>query len=76
MSDFVVTMPMKEIARFCQRWRIRGLALFGSALRDDFGSESDLDILITFAPDAAWGLFDHTDATRVTNIVTTERGPH
>lgn len=48
-----------EIADFCRRWRIRELALFGSALRDDFGTDSDVDLLVTFAPDDAWSLLDH-----------------
>lgn len=56
---FVATIPMDEIAKFCQRWKIRELALFGSALRDDFRPDSDLDILVTFDADAEWGLFDH-----------------
>jgi len=59
MSKFSATIPMNEITKFCQRWKIRELALFGSALRDDFGPDSDLDILVTFAADAEWGLFDH-----------------
>lgn len=37
-----------EIAAFCQRWQIAELALFGSVLRDDFGPESDVDILVRF----------------------------
>jgi len=35
------------------------LALFGSALRDDFGADSDLDFLVTFAAGADWGLIEH-----------------
>jgi len=48
-----------DVADFCRRWRIRELALFGSALRDDFSDRSDLDLLVTFAPDADWSLLDH-----------------
>jgi predicted nucleotidyltransferase len=48
-----------EISDFCQRWRITEFALFGSVLRDDFDAESDLDILVAFAPDADWSLLDH-----------------
>lgn len=59
MKSIVSTIHTDEIAKFCQRWKIRELALFGSALRDDFGPDSDLDILVTFAPDAEWGLLDH-----------------
>jgi predicted nucleotidyltransferase len=54
-----IHLPQKEIADFCQRWQINELALFGSVLRDDFGPNSDLDILVTFAPEADWSLFDH-----------------
>ncbi len=46
------------LAAFCRKWRIRELSLFGSALRDDFGPESDLDFLVSFEPDAPWSLFD------------------
>ncbi|MCI0447357.1 nucleotidyltransferase domain-containing protein [bacterium] len=59
MADFVATIPMNVIDKFCHRWKIAELALFGSALRDDFNPDSDLDFLVTFAPDAEWGLFDH-----------------
>jgi len=52
-------LPDKQVADFCRRWRIRELALFGSVLRDDFDRDSDLDVLVTFAPDAEWGLLEH-----------------
>lgn len=47
-----------KIADFCHRWKITELALFGSVLRDDFRPDSDVDVLVTFAPDAQWSLFD------------------
>jgi predicted nucleotidyltransferase len=53
-------LPQAEISEFCRRWQIAELALFGSVLRNDFGSESDLDVLVTFAPEANWGLLDHS----------------
>ena len=40
-----------SIADFCQRWHIIEFALFGSILRDDFRADSDIDVLVTFAPD-------------------------
>lgn len=52
-------IPSEEIAKFCRRWRIRELALFGSALRDDFSSDSDLDFLVDFEQDTDWGLLEH-----------------
>ncbi|MBI5141725.1 MAG: nucleotidyltransferase family protein [Nitrospirae bacterium] len=53
-----IDIPMEALAEFCRRWRITELALFGSALRNDFGTESDIDVLISFHPDAAHGFFD------------------
>lgn len=46
------------LERFCSRWKITELAVFGSILRDDFRPDSDLDLLITFAADAPWSLWD------------------
>ncbi|MDJ1184666.1 nucleotidyltransferase family protein [Roseofilum casamattae] len=46
----------KELVDFCQRWSIVELALFGSILRDDFHLDSDVDVLVTFTPNHAWGL--------------------
>jgi hypothetical protein len=43
---------------FCERHGIRRLAWFGSVLRDDFGPDSDVDVLVEFAPEAAPDLFD------------------
>lgn len=59
MIERNLDIPQKQIADFFQRWHIRELALFGSALRDDFAPDSDLDIVATFAPGADWSLFDH-----------------
>lgn len=59
MTALDVIIPKNQIADFCRRWHISELALFGSALRDDFGPDSDLDILVTFAPEADWSLLDH-----------------
>jgi predicted nucleotidyltransferase len=45
--------------KFCRRWKITELRVFGSALRDDFRPDSDLDLLVTFAPEADWSLLNH-----------------
>ena len=50
---------MEQIADFCRRWKIARLEVFGSALRDDFAPDSDIDLLVTFASDAQWSLFAH-----------------
>lgn len=52
-------LPKEKIVDFCLKWQIDELAVFGSILRDDFGPESDIDLLIAFSPDAEWSLFDH-----------------
>ncbi len=51
-----IEIPKEKIAEFCKRNRIRRLALFGSVLRDDFGPESDIDVLVEFEPGARVGL--------------------
>ncbi len=48
----------EKIAAFCRKWRVKELALFGSVLRDDFGPDSDVDVLVTFEPDDPWSLLD------------------
>ena len=47
-----------EIADFCTRWGVSELAVFGSVLRDDFGPESDLDVLISLDETSRHTLFD------------------
>ena len=41
-----IDVPRDKIAAFCKRWQVTELALFGSVLRDDFGPESDVDVLV------------------------------
>ena len=53
-----LALPIDQIAKFCQQWQIIELSLFGSILRDDFHADSDIDILVAFAPTANWGLLD------------------
>ena len=48
----------EKIEELCQRWKVKELALFGSVLRDDFGPDSDVDVLVTFAENAGWSLLD------------------
>lgn len=51
-------LPVSEttLAAFCEKHGIRRLALYGSALRDDFGPDSDIDLLVEFEPDRIPGL--------------------
>ena len=50
-----ITVPQDRVALFCRKWSIAELALFGSVLRDDFRPDSDVDVLVTFAPGTRWG---------------------
>jgi len=51
-----INIPRELIAGFCRRYRIRKLSLFGSVLRDDFDSNSDIDVLVEFEPGERVGL--------------------
>jgi predicted nucleotidyltransferase len=53
-----LTLDRERLAAFCERWAVAELALFGSVLRDDFRPDSDVDVLVAFAPGARHGLFD------------------
>jgi len=57
----VTVIPRESIEAFCRRWKVTEFSLFGSALRDDFGPESDVDVLVRFEKDAGWSLFDLVD---------------
>jgi uncharacterized protein len=54
-------IPEGGLHEFCQRWQIKELALFGSVLREDFGPDSDIDLLVRFQPGAGRSLFDLVD---------------
>lgn len=54
-------VDMQRLAEFSERNRVSELAVFGSALREDFTSDSDVDILVTFLADAEVSLFDLVD---------------
>lgn len=56
MNSIRVNISKDRIAEFCKRHRIRKLALFGSVVREDFGPDSDVDVLVEFEPDARVGL--------------------
>ena len=58
MKALAIAIPKERVAEFCRKWKITELALFGSVLREDFRPDSDVDVLVSFAEDAHWGLFD------------------
>ena len=56
-----IEIPEARIADLCRKHKIRKLSLFGSILTDDFGPDSDIDVLVEFEPDARVGLFKFAD---------------
>ena len=56
MNYHDIEIPERVVARFCRRYHIRRLSLFGSILRDDFGPGSDIDVLVEFEPGCVPGL--------------------
>jgi hypothetical protein len=56
-----IALDTQKIAEFCRKWHIVEFALFGSVLREDFREDSDVDVLVKFAPDAHTSLFDLVD---------------
>jgi predicted nucleotidyltransferase len=60
MPSSNLEIPAESLDDFCHKWKVRELSLFGSVLRDDFGPESDVDVLVSFVDDAPWSLWDLT----------------
>lgn len=56
-----IELPLDKIKEFCQRNPIDKLSVFGSILREDFNSESDVDLLVEFTPGSQIGYFEIVD---------------
>ena len=56
-----IPVDRDKIKGFCEKWKITEFSFFGSVLTDDFRPVSDADVLVEFASDASWGLFDMED---------------
>ncbi len=59
--DTAFNIPSDRLAAFCGKWKVAELSLFGSVLRDDFGPESDVDVLVEFLPGAPYGIDEHVE---------------
>ncbi len=64
-----IEVPREEIAAFCRRWKVKELAIFGSAVRDDFRPDSDVDVLVVFQENAEWSLFDLLSAEEELKLI-------
>jgi uncharacterized protein len=59
---FAIDIDKDRLRDFCRRWKITELALFGSVTRpDEFRQDSDIDVMVTFEPDARWTLLHMVD---------------
>ena len=56
--ELAIPVSHEQVADFCRRWRIRRLSFFGSVVRDDFGPDSDVDVLVEFRPEShiSWNI--------------------
>jgi predicted nucleotidyltransferase len=63
-----IVVSQDKIAEFCRKHHIRKLAVFGSALRDDFGPQSDVDVLVEFDPEHVPGLAFFTMEAELSEI--------
>lgn len=61
VSQSKIPIAMDQIKAFCAKWMVKEFALFGSVLRDDFGPDSDVDVLVTLEDDAPWSLWEWVD---------------
>jgi hypothetical protein len=63
MAALAIEIDKDRLRDFCRRWKITEFALFGSVTRpDEFRADSDVDVLVRFAPDAKSSLFDFVRA--------------
>ena len=57
-----IEIPKEKLREFCRKWKVTEFALFGSVTRpEEFRADSDVDVLVTFAADSRWRLFDIVD---------------
>ncbi len=56
--DLPIDYDREALKAFCERWMVKEFLLFGSVLRDDFGPDSDVDVILDFREGERWSLFD------------------
>jgi uncharacterized protein len=64
-----IELSQQSLAAFCQRWKIKEMSFFGSVLREDFRSDSDVDVMVSFEKDAIWGLLEFAQMKRELKIL-------
>ncbi|MBV8518702.1 MAG: nucleotidyltransferase family protein [Acidobacteria bacterium] len=61
MPHLAIDIDKDKLRDFCRKWKITEFALFGSAVREDFRPDSDVDVMVSFAEDAEWSLLHMVD---------------
>jgi predicted nucleotidyltransferase len=62
MTTIAIDVPKAQLREFCRKWKVTEFALFGSVTRpEEFGNASDVDVLVNFAADSGWSLYDIMD---------------
>lgn len=56
MPHIAIDYDKEKLRDFCRKWKVTEFSLFGSVVRDDFGPDSDVDVLVRLAADAPWRL--------------------
>ncbi len=69
MGPVRIDVPREKVAEFCRKYRVQKLSLFGSALREDFRPDSDVDLLVSFAENAHYSLFDLAAMERELGVI-------
>ena len=64
-----IQIDKARIIEFCRKWKITEFSIFGSALREDFRPDSDVDVLVSIAPEAGWSLLDWVDMIEELKVV-------
>src|SRR5688500_13997715 len=62
MANIAIEIDKERLRDFCRKWKVTEFALFGSVTRPEtFRDDSDVDVLVRFADEAGWSVFDHLD---------------
>lgn len=69
--ELQIQLPFEAISELCQQYNVEELAVFGSILRDDFGSDSDVDFLVTFTNDdeGPWMSYLQSLESELSNLI-------
>ncbi len=71
-----IAVHQDRLTDFCRRHHIRGLSFFGSVLREDFGPDSDVDVLVEFEPDHVPGFIRLYEMEQEFSALIDDTKPH